>query len=92
MPIHKFPIVATVEPPPKTVEEPPPPDPIIYMETIQCLQPDQPPPLTIDVTKLVLTGPGLTMARCLEPAQFLIDGANAGPGQSLTYLLNSCRD
>lgn len=92
MPIQKFPIIATVEPPPKPDVRPPPQDPIVILETIQCLEPDVPYPSPIDCTKLVLTGPGLTMARCLEPAQFLIDGVNAGPGESVTYLLSSCRD
>lgn len=83
--------MATVEPPPKPVEPPPPPphhDALLIVQTLDCPSPPAPPPpaIPVDATKIVLTGPGLSCARCLEPAQFLLDAANAGPGYSYVEL------
>lgn len=77
--------MATVEPPPPKPVEPPPPshqDALLIIQTLDCPSPPAPPPpaVPVDATRIVLTGPGLSCARCLEPAQFLLDAANAGPG------------
>lgn len=91
------PIIVCPEPPPPP-EPQPPPDPLIIMQMLQIDEPPAPapapspplpppPPPPCDPTQVVVSGPGLCMAQCYEPAHFLADGANAGPGMPSAKLI-----